>query len=145
MPGDARSMCVCVNQCGQMRPKQSCTVKGVNGGGAVRGIGMEIKITWHSDSISVRAAAAEGPLTIQIHTTKLVRQRERERGERWRRGPACDPLPPTHTHTVVFTPLHHPPLLDGGEGCGACETMQINEQISNPLQTSLGDSKSKQK
>lgn len=38
-------VCVCVNQCGQMRPKQSCTVKGVNGGSAVRGIGMEIKIT----------------------------------------------------------------------------------------------------
>lgn len=73
------SACVCVNQCGQMRPKQSCTVKGVNGGGAVRGIGMEIKITWHSDSISVRAAAAEGPLTIQIHTVKLVRWRERKR------------------------------------------------------------------
>lgn len=131
------SMCVCVNQCGQMRPKQSCTVKGVNGGGAVRGIGMEIKITWHSDSISVRAAAAEGPLTIQIHTAKLVRRRERERGRGG--GGGQHPPPPN----PVFTPP--PPLLDRGEGRGACETMQINEQISNPLQTSLGDSKSKHK
>lgn len=40
---------------------------------------MEIKITWHSDSISVCATAAEGPLTIQIHIVKLVRCKEQER------------------------------------------------------------------
>lgn len=70
---------VCVKHSGQMRPKQSHPVKGVSGRSAVRGIGMEIKITWHSDSISVCATVAEGPLTIQIHKVKLVRWREQER------------------------------------------------------------------
>lgn len=74
-------MHVCAKHSGQMRPKQHTqhTVRGVSGRSAVRGISMEIKITWHSDSIIVCAAAAEGPLTIQIHKVKLVRWREQER------------------------------------------------------------------
>lgn len=97
-----------VKHSGQMRPKQSRTVKGVSGRSVVRGIGMEIKITWHSDSISVRAAAAEGPLTIQIHKVKLVRWRERER--------------PTQTHVYAFSHWSgREETPSSGMACLACQ------------------------
>lgn len=97
-----------VKHSGQMRPKQSRTVKGVSGRSVVRGIGMEIKITWHSDSISVRAAAAEGPLTIQIHKVKLVRWREQER--------------PTQTHVYAFSHWSgREETPSSGMACLACQ------------------------
>lgn len=124
---------VCVNQCGQMRPKQSHTVKGVNGESAVRGIDMEIKITWRSDSISVHSAVAEGPLTIQIHEVKLVQWRS-EKGQH-------------KPHVYAFSYwLKERSLHQGWHAWlanGACETMQINVQISNSVETSLCGAKSK--
>lgn len=63
------------NQCSRMRPKQSNRVKKVNGRSAVEGIRMEIRITSHTDSISIWARPTKRPLTILIQKQKLVRRK----------------------------------------------------------------------
>lgn len=121
------------NQCSRMRPKQSNRVKKVNGRSAVEGIRMEIRITSHTDSISIWARPTKRPLTILIQKQKLV----------WRKGAGQteECVPQKEFFLAAFLCV----LRDGHLhqrwqtlfAQGLRTGMQTNEQISNSDETGL--------